>query len=81
MSIKADVKKILFDSDITITKLAELLTEKTGKKYSQSNISQKLMRGTLKFEEAKIIGEVLGYELKYVKIKGWFKRILTSCIQ
>lgn len=70
MSIKADVKKILFDSDITITKLAELLTEKTGKKYSQSNISQKLMRGTLKFEEAKIIGEVLGYELKYVKIKG-----------
>ncbi|MDO5437190.1 MAG: LLM class flavin-dependent oxidoreductase [bacterium] len=69
MNIRADIKNILLESDVTITKLAKLMSEKTGKFYSQSNISQKLMRGTLKFEEAKIIGEILGYELKFVKIK------------
>lgn len=69
MSVKADIKNILFESDVTITELARQMSLKTGKYYSQSNISQKLMRGTLKFEEAKIIGQILGYELKFVKIK------------
>ncbi len=71
MSVRSDIKKILAESDVSVTHLAELMTEKTGKYYSQSNISQKLMRGTIKFEEAKLIGELLGYELKYVRTKPY----------
>ena len=71
MSIRTDVKTILAENDVSITRLAEMMSEKTGKYYSQSNISQKLMRGTLKFEEAKIIGELLGYQLKYVRTKPY----------
>ena len=67
MSIRKDIKTLLIERDTTITELAKLLTEKTGKHYTQSNISQKLMRSTLKFEEAKRIAEVLGYELKFIK--------------
>lgn len=71
MSVRSDIKKILAESDVSVTHLAELMTEKTGKFYSQSNISQKLMRGTIKFEEAKLIGELLGYELKYIRTKPY----------
>ena len=67
MSIKADIKKILFECDVTITEIALLMSKRTGKHYSQSNISQKLMRKTLKYEEAKIIGDILGYDLKFIK--------------
>jgi len=71
MSVRTDIKTLLAENDISITKLAKMISEKTGKHYSQSNISQKLMRNTLKYEEAKLIGELLGYELKFIRIKPY----------
>ncbi len=71
MSVRSDIKTLLAENDISITSLAKKLSEKTGKYYSQSNISQKLMRQTLKYEEAKLIGEILGYELKFVRVKPY----------
>ena len=71
MSVRIDIKTWLAENDISITQLARDLREKTGKHYSQSNISQKLMRKTLKYEEAKIIGEILGYELKFIRVKPY----------
>ncbi|MBR1754562.1 hypothetical protein IJ732_06980 [bacterium] len=71
MSVRTDIKTILAECDISITLLAKLLSEKTGKHYSQSNISQKLMRKTLKYEEAKLIGQILGYDLKFIRIKPY----------
>ncbi len=71
MSVRTDIKTLLAENDISITKLAKKMTEKTGKYYSQSNISQKLMRQTLKYEEAKLIGELLGYELKFIRVKPY----------
>lgn len=71
MSVRTDIKTILAENDISITKLAKVMSEKTGKYYSQSNISQKLMRKTLKYEEAKLIGELLGYELKFIRTKPY----------
>lgn len=67
MSVRTDIKTLLAENDVSITKLAQRLTVKTGKYYSQSNISQKLMRNTLKYEEAKLIGEILGYDLKFIR--------------
>lgn len=71
MSVKTDIKTILAESDITITQLAKEMSQKLGKNISQSNISQKLSRGTLKYEEAKLIGQILGYELKFVRTKPY----------
>ncbi|MBS5802548.1 MAG: hypothetical protein KIC80_05985 [Brachyspira sp.] len=73
MSIRTDIKTILAENDVSITQLAKEMTLRTGKFYSQSNISQKLLRGTLKFEEAKLIGQILGYELKYIRVKSYIK--------
>ena len=71
MSVRTDIKTLLAENDISITSLAKKLSEKTGKYYSQSNISQKRMRKPLKYEEAKLIGEILGYELKFIRVKPY----------
>jgi hypothetical protein len=71
MTVRKDIKQLLLENDTTITQLARELSKATGKHYSQSNISQKLMRNTLKYEEAKLIGSVLGYELKFVRTKPY----------
>ena len=71
-NIRTYIKTILAENDVTVTQMAEEMSKRLGKTYSQSNLSQKLMRGTLKFDEAILIGEILGYELKYIRVKPYF---------
>lgn len=71
MGVKKDIKMLLLENDITITDIAKEMTQRTGKYFSRSNISQKLLRGTLKYEEAQLIGDILGYELKFVRTKPY----------
>ena len=49
--------------------MAKKLTDKTGKKYTVKTLSQKLVNGTLRYEEYKYIIEVLGYEIHLIKTK------------
>lgn len=70
-NIRKDIKLLLAENEVTITYVAKELSKLTGKNYSRANLSQKLMRNTLKFEEAKMIGEILGYELKFVRVKPY----------
>lgn len=67
MGVREDVKTIIVQSNWTIAEVAKEMTRITGKNYSGSNLSQKLSRKTLKYEEAKLIGHILNYELKFVK--------------
>lgn len=71
MSVRTDIKLLLTENDVSITKIANEMTKLSGHKYSRSNLSQKLSRGTLKYEEAKLIGQILGYELKFVRTKPY----------
>ena len=71
MRVKKDIKMLLLENDMTITDIAKEMSKRTGKTFSRSNISQKLSRGTLKYEEALLIGEILGYDLKFVRIKPY----------
>lgn len=67
MGVREDVKTIIVQENWTITEVAEEMSKVTGKSYSRSNISQKLSRKTLKYEEAALIGQILGYDLKFIK--------------
>ncbi|OGH99768.1 MAG: hypothetical protein A2039_06770 [Candidatus Melainabacteria bacterium GWA2_34_9] len=67
MGVKEDIKTIIVQSNWTITEVAREMSKITGKNYSMSNISQKLTRKTLKYEEAALIGQILGYDLKFIK--------------
>lgn len=67
MSIRNQIKYLLFKENSSITKIAEELTKRTGKQYTLKSLSQKLSRGMLRAEEFKLILEILGYEIKVVK--------------
>ncbi len=69
MTVKEDIKSLLAKESYTITDMAKKLTDKTGKKYTVKTLSQKLVNGTLRYEEYKYIIEVLGYEIHLIKTK------------
>jgi len=67
MSVKEDIKVLLASEGITITELAKMLSIKTGQNIPMKSISQKLSRKSLKYDEVKLIAEVLGYKVKFEK--------------
>ena len=67
MSVREDIKVLLAESNTKLKDLVLYLSEKTGKNISADNISQKLCKGTLRYDDAKLIGEILGYDLKFIK--------------
>ena len=66
-NIKNIIKSLVSLSGMTLTKLAELMTEKTGKKYTLASLSSKLKIKTLSLYEAYVIAEILGYNLEFNK--------------
>ena len=67
MSVKEDVKLLLAKEAMTMKRLAEKIKKKTGYPYNLKVISDKLARKTLKYEEFKVILEILGYDIEYKK--------------
>lgn len=55
---------LLAQKAMTMTKLAELLTEK-GKKTSVKSLSNKLAKKTIKFEEVREILDIIGFKIEY----------------
>ena len=68
MSAQEDIKILLLKNCMTITKLAEEMTVYSGKKISRNVLSQKLIKGTLRYGELEIICKILGYKLEYKKL-------------
>lgn len=64
MSIREEIKMLLAKKNITMTKLAEILTE-NGMKTSVKSISNKLSKKTIKFEEVRKILDVIGFDIEY----------------
>lgn len=69
MQIREKIKSLLALKCVTITKLAELMAEKTGKPYNFQKISHKLRLNRLTLEEAYIIADILGYNLEFIERK------------
>jgi len=65
MNVKEEIKVIIARRGTTLKKVCEILSQKTDKKYSYNNISNKLKHGTIKFNEVQLIFEILNYELYY----------------
>ncbi len=69
MPIREELKAILAIENMTITKLAQLASAKSKQKITANSISEKLIRGTIKYEEARLLIETLGYKIKFEKMK------------
>ena len=60
------VKLLLMKNNMSITKLAQLMSDNDKKVYQQS-LSAKLINGTLKYNEMVKICDILGYEIEFKK--------------
>lgn len=67
LRVRKQVKALLSQEGLTQKKLANLLTEKLGKKYTQTGLAQKMSRGSLSYNEVMVIAEILGYDVQYIK--------------
>ena len=65
--IKEQVKTLLAQEGIKLKELAEMISEKNNEKCSANSLSQKLRRGTLSYNEAIMIFELLGYEISLTR--------------
>ncbi len=58
-----EVKMLAAKKNISLTYIAQYLSEKLNKKYTLNNLSNKLRSNTIKYSEMKLIAEALDYEL------------------
>ena len=66
MNARNKIKSLIALRCITITKLAQMLREKTGKPYTFKSLTGKLQRGTLSLDEAYLIADLLEYTLEFI---------------
>lgn len=67
-----EIKNLAADRDLTLTKLAEIMGEKLGRKYSLASLSQKLRNGTISYREVKLIAEILHYKIIFYDLNKNF---------
>lgn len=68
MGINKDLRVLLLNEAKTIKQLSEMANKVSDKKYTADGISQKLNKGTMKYDEVEFLAKVLGYEIEFKKI-------------
>ncbi|MBP3847404.1 LLM class flavin-dependent oxidoreductase [bacterium] len=68
LKVKEQIKILLSQEGIKQKDHAAILSQKTGHFYSATNLSQKLGRGLLTYNEFVEIADILGYEIKLEKL-------------
>ena len=67
MNIRNEIKAQIVRAGMTMQQVVDLLSDEYGWSDSVSNFSNKLARGSLRYEEAVQLAEVLGYDLVWQK--------------
>ena len=67
MNIRNEIKAQIVRAGTTMQQVVDLLSDEYGWSNSVSNFSNKLARGSLRYEEAVQLAEVLGYEIVWKK--------------
>lgn len=67
MNITQTIKKIMHDKNIKITQLNDLINKKNGTDYTVQNLSRKLSKDDLKFNDVIDILNVLGYKIDIIE--------------
>lgn len=63
---KEQIKSLTALKGLNITKLADLLTVKTGRKYSLNSLSKRINRGTITYNEVMQIADLLEFDVNYI---------------
>ena len=70
MQLKAreQIKILLLQRDMEMRELANKMEVRLNKKYSAENLSNKLRRGSITYNEVLIIADILGYKINFSEI-------------
>jgi len=63
-----EIKNLVNDRDITLTRLARLLGQHQNKEYSLASLSQKLCNETISYKEIKLIAKLLNYKIVFIDL-------------
>lgn len=69
MDVKSELKSIIAKKASTLKKVCELIEQAKNQKISPNNITNKLRRNTIKFEEVQDILNALDYHIEFVENK------------
>ena len=69
LKVREQIKSLLAARGVTMKELVQMLSTKLGREYSLANLSAKLIRGTLAYNEVLIIAELLDYEIEFIDNK------------
>ncbi len=67
MNIKNEIKSYIVREGMTMREVVEKLANGYGWSASESNLSDKLSRGSLRYREAIELADVLGYNVVWQK--------------
>lgn len=67
MNIRAQIKYWLSVNQLTVEKLAEKMSEVSGKKYTRGSLNGKLVRGSVTFNEIQMIAKIFGYKIEFTE--------------
>lgn len=68
MSVRTTIKTLLLQENMTLTELAEIVSQTTRQRYTVDSLSRKLQNETMKYNEAEMLINTIGYNIKFEKI-------------
>lgn len=66
MQARNKIKSLAALRCVTLTKLAEMMAQATGKPYTFKSLVGKMQRGTISLDEAYLIADLLNYKLEFI---------------
>ena len=69
MNVKSEIKSIIAKKATTLKNVCEKVSVNTKKKLSPNNVTNKLRRGTIKFNEVQELLDVMGYHIEFIENK------------
>ncbi len=66
MQARNKIKSLAALKCVTLTKLADMMAQATGKPYTFKSLVGKMQRGTISLDEAYLIADLLGYRLEFI---------------
>lgn len=67
MTVREDIKILLFKEKFTLVEVAKELSSKFNTKITANSLSQKLRRNTVRFQEIEDILDCLDYDIEFKK--------------
>ncbi|MBQ8458714.1 hypothetical protein IJ541_01275 [bacterium] len=61
------IKSFIALNGIYIKKLAVLMSEKSGKNFTEDSLGGKIRRESITFKEVELLADVLGYSVEFIK--------------